>query len=307
MYGDGDGWVTCELGHRHWGRNGAAGLLLRARAAGTDGAAGSTGRLVLVQLRVAWSDQGGTWGLLGGARDSHETVIETALREAGEEGGIRDAGLRVAGVYLDDHGGWSYSTVLADVDAAFPVRPANAESDELRWVAEHEVAELPLHPHFAVSWPTLRSVPSGPTVIVDAANVVGSRPDGWWRDRLGATRRLRDRLAPLPWRSLTAEDLVELDERYDVPGHWHADLHLVVEGAASPLAKEPTTPGVDVVAAEGSGDDAIVTMLANGLRARHGATVVVTADRALRARCRSAAPDTVTVGPRWLDALLGAG
>ena len=32
-------------------------------------------------------------------------------------------------------------------------------------------------------------------VIIDAANVIGSVPDGWWRDRRGAAERLRDRLA----------------------------------------------------------------------------------------------------------------
>ncbi|MBF9131576.1 hypothetical protein I0C86_21795, partial [Plantactinospora sp. S1510] len=36
-----------------------------------------------------------------------------------------------------------------------------------------------------------------PLLVVDAANVVGSKPDGWWRDRAAATARLRDRLAPL--------------------------------------------------------------------------------------------------------------
>ncbi|MEV1288966.1 hypothetical protein [Micromonospora sp. NPDC049679] len=36
-----------------------------------------------------------------------------------------------------------------------------------------------------------------PLLVVDAANVVGSRPDGWWRDRAGATVRLRDALRPV--------------------------------------------------------------------------------------------------------------
>src|SRR5690606_10878644 len=215
---------------------------------------------------------------------------ETALREAGEEGGIEQDLLQVAGVFLDDHGGWSYSTVLADVDASFPVRPANAESDDLRWVNEHDLAQLPLHPHFAASWPALRAVPASPTVVVDAANVVGSRPDGWWRDRLGAARKLRDRLAALTSRDLTAMDLAEVDERYDVPGRWHAHVHLVVEGAAAPLAGEPAPDGVDVVAATDSGDDAVVALLTELGADPDRATVVVTADRALRARCRHASP-----------------
>jgi 8-oxo-dGTP diphosphatase len=32
----------------------------------------------------------------------------------------------------------------------------NRESSELRWVAEEEVADLPLHPGFAASWERLR-------------------------------------------------------------------------------------------------------------------------------------------------------
>jgi 8-oxo-dGTP diphosphatase len=34
----------------------------------------------------------------------------------------------------------------------------NRESSELRWVAEDEVVELPLHPGFAASWDRLREV-----------------------------------------------------------------------------------------------------------------------------------------------------
>jgi hypothetical protein len=32
-------------------------------------------------------------------------------------------------------------------------------------------------------------------LIVDGANVVGSRPDGWWRDRAGAAKRLHEAIA----------------------------------------------------------------------------------------------------------------
>ena len=71
--GDGNGWVQCALGHRHWGRFGAAGLLI------TDGAQ------VLLQHRAPWTHEGGTWAVPGGARDSHEDPIAAALREAAEE------------------------------------------------------------------------------------------------------------------------------------------------------------------------------------------------------------------------------
>ena len=35
------------------------------------------------------------------------------------------------------------------------------------------------------------------TIVVDVANVMGSRPDGWWRDRAGAAVRLHAQIARL--------------------------------------------------------------------------------------------------------------
>ena len=79
-HGDGDGWVGCGQDHQHWGRHGAAGLLIWA----PDG----SGRpLVLLIRRAGWSHHGDTWGPPGGARDSHETPAEAAVREAAEECG----------------------------------------------------------------------------------------------------------------------------------------------------------------------------------------------------------------------------
>ena len=52
---------------------------------------------------------------------------------------------------------WTYTTVIADATELLETVP-NRESSELRWVAEDEVAELPLHPGFAASWPQLRDV-----------------------------------------------------------------------------------------------------------------------------------------------------
>ncbi|GAC67538.1 NUDIX hydrolase [Gordonia soli] len=150
MRGDGDGWVFDPDGVRHWGVHGAAGLLLRAPLA--DGAIG-----VLLQHRAWWSHQGGTWALPGGARDSHESAIDTAVREADEEAGIGGAELRVVAAMVTHQSasGWTYTTVIAEVDE--PVRTvANGESTELRWVREDEVDALPLHPAFEQSWPLLR-------------------------------------------------------------------------------------------------------------------------------------------------------
>ncbi|MEU6283429.1 NTP pyrophosphohydrolase [Streptomyces sp. NPDC047028] len=111
-------------------------------------------------------------------------------------------------------------------------------------------------------------------VIVDAANVVGSVPDGWWRDRRGAAERLRDRLAAdgLPGRA----DPV--------------DLVLVVEGAARGVAP---VPGVRVEAAPGSGDDLVVELVR---RAPGRPCLVVTADRELRRRVTELGAEVT--GPR---------
>ena len=136
-------------------------------------------------------------------------------------------------------------------------------------------------------------------IIVDAANVMGSRPDGWWRDRAGAAVRLYD-------------DLVRLAEHgVVVPGALHdagsgplgTEFVLVLEGAAraamdriSAAADDgvPADKHIRVIAANGSGDDAIVS----AVRELAGRCVVVTADRELRRRCEALGASIL--GPRWL-------
>lgn len=154
MRGDGDGWVISTTGNRYWGRYGAAGLLLRAPAPG-----GTTA--VLLQRRAIWSHQGGTWGLPGGARDSHETTEQAAIREAGEETGVRPEQIAIAASVLTaapfgTH--WTYTTVIADAMELLGVVGC-AESAELRWVAQHQVGDLPLHPGLAASWQKLCATP----------------------------------------------------------------------------------------------------------------------------------------------------
>ncbi|MEU4793422.1 hypothetical protein ACFWRG_28060 [Micromonospora tulbaghiae] len=121
---------------------------------------------------------------------------------------------------------------------------------------------------------------SRPLLIVDGANVVGSRPDGWWRDRAGAAVRLRDALAPVGEAGVPPE----------LPPP--VQVVLVVEGAARHVAP---APGVEVVSAPGSGDDTMVELVAAAPDRRR---VVVTADRELRERVTALGAEVR--GPRWL-------
>jgi 8-oxo-dGTP diphosphatase len=167
--------VVSDTGAHYWGRHGAAGLLLRAPR--SDGSAA-----VLLQHRAPWSHQGGTWGLPGGARDSHETPEQAAVREAHEEAGLAADQLTVrisvvtAEIGPDSDGArWSYTTVIADAPALLDTVP-NRESSELRWVAEDEVADLPLHPGFAASWQRLRAVAAAIPLSQVSAQPPGGQP-----------------------------------------------------------------------------------------------------------------------------------
>lgn len=249
-----------------------------------------------MQRRAAWCHHGGTWALPGGARDSHEDDVVAALREAGEETGLDRSVIRARHRYVDDHGGWAYTTVYADIPHPVPTR-GNRESASLEWVAVERVAELPLHPGFAQTWPVVRARPT--LLLVDAANVVGSRPDGWWRDRAGAAARLLDRLS-----GLRAATVVGPEEATRVIG----GVAVVLEGAAQAAAD----PGwVLVRRAGGRGGDDVLVTVAEELLAEGHDVLAVSADRGLRARwlglasSPGGAPMQV-VGPGRLLGLLDA-
>jgi 8-oxo-dGTP diphosphatase len=169
------------------------------------------------------------------------------------------------------------------------------------------------------------------TIVVDVANVMGSRPDGWWRDRAGAAVRLYDQIAELAasggailpgddqpaWERPGPAEHPGPKERPrpaerpgpGEPGENAPAFVLVLEGAARaaiprlpftrPGTAGPLRPGeVRVVEARGSGDDAIVVVV----HELSGRRVVVTADRELRARCAVAGAEIL--GPGWLLGLL---
>ena len=144
---DGDGWTECSLGHRHWGRYGAAGLL--AVTVGTP--------YVLLQHRAAWSHGGDTWGVPGGARDRSESAREAAERETVEETRLDVARLTHVGEHVADHGTWTYTTLVGTVPERLPVVP-DRESIDLRWVHVDEVPSYPLLPAFAAAWADLRAL-----------------------------------------------------------------------------------------------------------------------------------------------------
>jgi hypothetical protein len=152
------------------------------------------------------------------------------------------------------------------------------------------------------------------TLIVDGANVMGSRADGWWRDRAGAMARLHGELAALAARGirgpvpgdpvpgeagdaaggLGSAGVPDAGEG-DADAHWYPQIVLVVEGRARQvLDLVSPAPSVQVVAARGEGDDEIAGLA----RRLPGRRVVVTADRELRRR--AAAAGAAITGPSWL-------
>lgn len=245
---------------------GAARLLLRAPD--------EHGRpLVLMQRQAS-----GRWKLPDAVPRGDETPAETAARVAasfgGDPGKVRMRRERVDRVDGADGAAPVSSTLIADVPAAFTKPPGQ----DAAWIPEPEVAALDLEPACAARWPALHAPETG--LLVDAANVVGSRPDGWWRDRAGAAEVLLRNIAAAAPGVLA------------IPGdgfRWISRPVVVLEGAAR---QAPDVPGLEVVRAPGSGDDTIVEIAQRG-----GDWVVVTADRGLRSRLPAGAR---AIGPSTL-------
>lgn len=140
---DGDGWIQCQCGSPHWGLHGAAGLLL------------VRDQKILLQHRAPWVHNGDTWGIPGGAKDSHESILEGATREAREEIGIFPATFTPVHIHTDDHGDWRYDTIIARAHEDLIPHELNDESQEVEWVEVAQVNQRTLHPAFAKHWPAL--------------------------------------------------------------------------------------------------------------------------------------------------------
>jgi hypothetical protein len=132
--------------------------------------------------------------------------------------------------------------------------------------------------------------PHDVVLLVDIANVMGSRPDGWWRDRAAAATRLLIALEPLNGAEITVPT---------GPGTVRiTEVRAVLEGAAK-RAEGPEA--VSVLRADRDGDSEIVEE-ASQLAASGKIPLVVTADRGLRRRLPEWA---LVVGPGWLNRLIG--
>ncbi len=129
--------------------------------------------------------------------------------------------------------------------------------------------------------PPLRVGDTGAVLLIDAANVIGSRPDGWWRDRPAAARAFVERVRAAVDAGRLAEPVV-----------------VVLEGAARGGAEAGTAGGVTVVHAPGSGDDSLISAAAGAA----GQVTLVSADRALCRRAEDLGADVAR--PGWLIDLL---
>lgn len=245
--------------HR-WGVFGAAGLLLRAPS--EDGTP-----LILMQHRAEWTNAGGTWGLPGGAIDSHETPITGALREVHEETHIAvdpararwhgptagmhyikrftrdfdpngDRTARNGDRYFErvdtERGLWTYTTVVADLNAPVPYE-ADEESEELAWVPEVDVSELDLIPGFAHAWAGLQTTEAD--LIVDGESVFAGRHKRWWENRRSKADRMLGEIAksrPWVWRRRHSMDFIDEDGFANIieePGfYWTAHCTVVLGG-----------------------------------------------------------------------------
>jgi hypothetical protein len=117
---------------------------------------------------------------------------------------------------------------------------------------------------------------NGEVLLIDAANVVGSRPTGWWRDRAGAARTFVDQVRAAVGLGRLAQPVI-----------------VVLEGQARGGVPDGTADGVTVLHATGSGDDMLIDVAS---KASDQVVTLVTADRDLRRRAEALGADVVGPG-----------
>jgi len=137
-----DRWTTCTLGHTHWGVYGGAGLLIRHLTKQREA-------LYLLEQRSRSVDEGGTWGIPGGAVRRGESPEAAAQRETEEEiRGFPSHGYHVTGVDMQDCGaGWKFHIISVDVDHIFDAY-CRRQTDAVGWFNPAEMWSLTLHPGF---------------------------------------------------------------------------------------------------------------------------------------------------------------
>jgi len=130
-------WTVCSAGHVHWGAIGAAGLLLSCAV--------DTQPTFLLARRSRWVDEGGRWGIPGGAIRDGESPGDAAGRELAEELGVTPE-YRITGLQRSDcGGGWGFWTITARVPAIFEAYCAS-ETDATGWFTLPQLMRLDLHP-----------------------------------------------------------------------------------------------------------------------------------------------------------------
>ena len=119
-------------------------------------------------------------------------------------------------------------------------------------------------------------------LLIDAANVIGSTPNGWWRDRPGAARAFVERVRASAATGRLAQPVV-----------------VVLEGKARGGVEPGVADGVTVLHALGGGDDTLLAVAADAA----SQVTLVSADRALCQRAKVLGADIAR--PGWLIDLLG--
>lgn len=118
-------------------------------------------------------------------------------------------------------------------------------------------------------------------IVVDAMNVRGSVPDGWWRDKNGALRRLVASIAAHDWGDewvIVVADGRPID---GLPAGTSGDVEMRYAGHSAPDAADDLI--VEIVAGEDPADGPITVVTSDhGLRARLPAHVGVQGARTFR-------------------------